>query len=114
MPPATADTVSLAGTPDGLTPRVEGDRLYGRGAYDMKGALAAMMLVVADLARGLTVTGSIPLGQVVFLPTAVLAGAQLVQPVSTLTTVFLIDDSDSVAPAGLGFDSLSCQRQTIV
>ena len=28
-----------------------------------------------------------------------LAGAQLVQPVSTLTTIFLIDASDSVAPA---------------
>jgi len=28
-----------------------------------------------------------------------LAGAQLVQPVSTLTTIFLIDESDSVAPA---------------
>src|SRR5690349_6084141 len=28
-----------------------------------------------------------------------LAGAQLVQPVGTLTTVFLIDGSDSVAPA---------------
>ena len=54
--PATAPTVVLEGHidvvpahADQFEPRLEGDRLYGRGAYDMKGALAAMMIVTAAL-----------------------------------------------------------------
>jgi succinyl-diaminopimelate desuccinylase len=54
--PADAPTVVLHGHVDVVPgqagqfePRVDGDKLFGRGAYDMKGALAAMLLATVGM-----------------------------------------------------------------
>jgi acetylornithine deacetylase len=48
---AHMDTVGVAGMERGHEPHVDGDRLYGRGAYDMKASLAAIMLAGAEAVR---------------------------------------------------------------
>ncbi len=46
---AHLDTVGVAGMNAPFEPRIENGRLYGRGAYDMKGALAAILHAAAKV-----------------------------------------------------------------
>jgi len=55
---AHMDTVGAGGMTNPFQPYVESGRIYGRGAYDMKGSLAAMM-VAAKEARNLGLSGDL-------------------------------------------------------
>lgn len=49
---AHMDTVDVQGMDAPFTPRIEGGRVYGRGAADTKASLAASMLAVRELLEG--------------------------------------------------------------
>src|SRR6266566_6382251 len=48
---AHMDTVGAGGMADAFSPRVADGRVYGRGAYDMKGSLAAIMITAREASK---------------------------------------------------------------
>ena len=53
------DTVGVSGMEEPFSARVDGGRLYGRGAEDMKGGLAAALVAVEEISRGAPLAGDL-------------------------------------------------------
>lgn len=59
------DTVGVEAMDDPYNPRVEGNRLYGRGSYDMKGAMAGATVLLEEIARSGDFPGRVVVSYVV-------------------------------------------------
>jgi acetylornithine deacetylase len=97
------DTVGVEGMQDPFSARVENGRLYGRGAQDMKGGLAAAMAAVAALARGPRLKGDVVLAAVADEENQSLGARALLQEVRTDAAIVMEPTSLEVATAHKGF-----------
>jgi acetylornithine deacetylase len=76
------DTVGVAGMPEPFSGRIEGGRLHGRGAYDMKGSVAACVAALRSLSEaGITLAGDLVLAAVADEEHASLGTADLIRQV---------------------------------
>ncbi len=75
---AHVDTVGIDGMADPFSGRVEAGRLYGRGAYDMKGSLAACLAAARTLAQAARPAGDLLVAAVADEEHASLGTADLV------------------------------------
>jgi acetylornithine deacetylase len=99
---AHLDTVGTDAMAAPFEARVEAGRLYGRGSYDMKGALAAAMLAVADASR-LGLSGDVILAAVADEEVASLGTEAVLERVSAAAAIVCEPTELQVAIAHRGF-----------
>ena len=96
------DTVNVEGMTAPHTPRIDGNRLYGRGAYDMKAGVAAALMAVREASR-LGLAGDVVVAAVADEEHASLGVQETLRSVSADAAVVTEPTELAVAVAHKGF-----------
>jgi acetylornithine deacetylase len=107
---AHLDTVGVAGMELPHTPRIVGNHLYGRGAYDMKGGLAAVMLAAAE-ATGHDLRGDVIVAAVADEEYASLGSESIVKRWRTDAAIVTEPTQLQICVAHKGFSWLEIETQ---
>ena len=99
---AHLDTVNVEGMTDPHRPRIDGDRLHGRGAYDMKAGLAAALVAARD-ALGLDLAGDVVVAAVADEEHASLGVREVLRAVGADAAIVTEPTELEVAVAHKGF-----------
>lgn len=97
------DTVGVEGMAEPFSGRVEGERLYGRGSYDMKGGLAAAVAAFVEVAAGPAMRGDLVLAAVADEEFASLGTEELLRHVRTDAAIVTEPTAMDLGVAHKGF-----------
>ncbi len=97
------DTVGVAGMADPFSARVEDGRLYGRGAQDMKGGVAAALVAAATLAKERPLKGDVVVAAVADEEHKSLGTRALLEEVKTDAAIVMEPTGLEVGTAHKGF-----------
>ncbi len=100
---AHCDTVGVEGMAEPFSGRVEGDRMYGRGSYDMKGGLAAAVEALSALCHAAPLRGDVVLAAVADEEYGSLGTEELLRHVRTDAAIVTEPTGLDVCTAHKGF-----------